>query len=98
VATKYFRASFLITVISFIALVAVYPSKTGNVRVNVTLRRVSVTVVEVEKQYVLHILSVFVALGSQHAIRMCHIVICALPRSTILCTLSYKPQDFRGKK
>jgi hypothetical protein len=39
--------------------VAVYcESKTGNVRINVTLRRVRITIFVVEKQYVLHILSV----------------------------------------
>jgi len=30
----------------------------GNVRINVTLRRVRVTIVAVEKQYVLHFVSV----------------------------------------
>jgi hypothetical protein len=32
-------------------------NKTGNVRINVTLRRVRVTIVATEKQKVLHILS-----------------------------------------
>jgi hypothetical protein len=51
---------------------------------NVTLRRVRATVVAVEKQYVLHILEfVFVALVIQHAMRLRHIAICALLRSTI---------------
>ena len=47
-----------------------YPhyNKTENVRVNVTLRRVSETTVEVEKLYVLHVF--FVALDVQHAKRM----------------------------
>jgi len=35
-----------------------YTNKRDNARINVTLRRVHVTVVAVEKQYVLHILSV----------------------------------------
>jgi hypothetical protein len=40
---------------------------------NVTFRRVSVTIVAVKKQYVLHILSVYcVALGIQHVMRTRH--------------------------
>jgi hypothetical protein len=38
----------------------------------------------VEKQYVLHIVSLCVALGIQHAMRMYHIIICGPPRYTIL--------------
>ena len=40
-------------------------------------------IVTVEKLLVLHNLSVFLALGIQHAMRTCHIVICGLPRSTV---------------
>jgi hypothetical protein len=36
--------------------------KTGNVRINLTLRRVRITIVAAEKQYILHILSVCVCL------------------------------------
>jgi len=46
---------------------------------NVTLRSVRSTIVTMEIQCVLHILS---ALGIQHAMRMRRIVICGLPGST----------------
>ena len=41
---------------------------------------------------------VFVPLGTHNAMRMRHIVICDLPGSTILSTLSHKRHDFRKKK
>jgi hypothetical protein len=41
---------------------------------NITLRRVSATIVAVEKQWVLHNLCVLVALVIQHAMRMRHVV------------------------
>jgi hypothetical protein len=50
---------------------------------NVTLRRPVATIVAVEKQYVLHIVSVCIALFIQRAMRRRHIVICALPRCTV---------------
>jgi hypothetical protein len=40
----------------------VAPDKTGNVRINVTLRRVRLIIVAVEKLYVLNIMTVSVAL------------------------------------
>jgi hypothetical protein len=50
------------------------------------------------KQYVLHILRVFVALVNQHAMRMRYTVICALSGYTIFSTLTHKGHYFRGKK
>jgi len=44
----------------------------------------SVTIAAVDKQLVLHIPIVSVcSLGTQHEMRMCHIVICGLSGSTI---------------
>jgi hypothetical protein len=42
--------------------------------VNVTLRRIRITIFAVVKQQVLHILSVTVALGIQHAMRRRRII------------------------
>jgi hypothetical protein len=50
---------------------------------NLTMGRVRVTIVAVEKQLVLHNLYVSVALGIKHATRMRHVVTYGLPRSTI---------------
>jgi hypothetical protein len=47
------------------------------------LRRVRATIVVVEEQQLLHILSVFVTLRIQHKICIRHIVICDLDRSKI---------------
>jgi hypothetical protein len=50
---------------------------------NVILESWRTTIVAVEKQWVLYNLSVSVTLVNQHAMRMRHIAICGLPRSTI---------------
>jgi len=70
--------------------------QTGSVRINITLRRVSVTIVAVEKQYVLHVPIVSVALVIHHAKPMGRIQLpvtsLALPHFS---TLSHKRHDFR---
>jgi len=59
------------------------------------MRRVRVTIVAVEKQYVSHNTSI--GLVIKHAMRMRHIIICGLSGSTIFSTLSHKRRhDFRG--
>jgi hypothetical protein len=42
---------------------------------NITLSCICATIVAVEKQYVLNILSVFVALVTQHAKHMCFVIL-----------------------
>jgi hypothetical protein len=54
-------------------------NKADSVRKNVTLRRVRETIFAVEKQYILIIVRVCVALVIRYAMRMRHIVICGLP-------------------
>jgi hypothetical protein len=58
-------------------------SKTGNVRVNFTPRSVGVTIFILQKQLVIHILSVSVASVVQHALRICRIIICGMSESNI---------------
>jgi len=65
---------------------------------NVTLRRVRATIAALEKQYVLHILNVFVALGFQNAMRMRHIVISGLPSSTKFIHIISQTAQFSGRK
>ena len=47
------------------------------------MRRVPATIVAVEEQWIMLKICVFVALGTQQAMRMRHIVFYVLPRSTI---------------
>ena len=59
-------------------------NKKGNALYNITLRHVRVTIVAVEKQRIVHNLSVcFAALGILHAMRMRHIAIRGLSGSTV---------------
>jgi hypothetical protein len=69
-------------------------NKTGNARIHVTLRCLCVTIVAVEKQYALHILSLYlsVALITQHAMRMCYLTLSSVACLVLLyfSTLSNK--------
>ena len=62
---------------------------------NVTLRRVRVTIVAVEKAIrITYSERVFVALGIQHAMRMHHNVVCCLSGSPVFFHISHKRHDF----
>ena len=62
------------------------------------MRRVRATIVVVEKQWILYIVSESVAIVSLDAMRMRHIVICGLPQFyNIFSTFSHKRYDFRKK-
>jgi len=66
---------------------------------NVILRRVRANIVAVEKQRVLHKLSVcvFAFLIIQHAMRMRHFIICVPPDSTRLFCFISQRHNFRKK-
>ena len=72
--------------------------ETGNVRINVTLKRVRVTTTAVEKHSVSHISSeCCIALFIQHAKRMRLIMSSvACPAALYFSTSSHKRHDFRG--
>jgi hypothetical protein len=66
------------------------PHKTGNVRINVTLRRVRATIVAVEKLVsITYPEFVFVALVIQHAMRLRRIVMWPARLYNICFTLSH---------
>jgi hypothetical protein len=50
-------------------------NRTGSVRINVALGCVRVTIIAVEKQKVLHILNMFIALGIKNAVLMRRIIL-----------------------
>ena len=64
---------------------------------NVGLRGVHATIVPVEKQLVLHILIMFVALNIQHAMRMCRVILSSVAYSILpnVSTLSHKRHHYR---
>jgi len=70
-------------------------NKTGNVRINVTMKRVRVTSYSEKLISMTYYVTVLVTLVIQHAKRMRRIVICGLSGFP---TLSHKRHDFRGKK
>jgi hypothetical protein len=65
---------------------------------NLTLRLLFATIVAVEKQYILHIVSVCVALFMQHAMSLRHSHLCPTPLYSIFFILSHKLHDFRNNK
>ena len=66
---------------------------------NVTFRRVrAIVVVAVEEQYVLHILTVSVAIRIQHEMRMRNIFICGIPNSRIFFHVISQMVRFFEKK
>jgi hypothetical protein len=74
-----------------------YLNQTGNVRINVTLRRFRITTFAVEKKCVTYSEKVFVALVTQHAMRMRRIILSSV---TVLqpFTLFHQGHDFLKKE
>jgi len=62
---------------------------------NVTLRRINLTIFAVESEKYSYSECVSVVLAVQHAMRMRRTVICGFAGSTIFSTLSHKRSDFR---
>jgi hypothetical protein len=77
--------------------VGTFSFKTESLYVNLALRRVRVTIVDVEKDKIF-IFCVFVALVIQHKMRMRHIILPSLAclAGTCFATLSHKLHDFPG--
>jgi len=76
------------------------PKQQHDVSTKQAMKCVHVTTVAVEKQYVLHILSVCVcvALVNQHAMRIGHFILSYdLSSSTLFSTLFHKRNDFLEK-
>jgi len=65
-------------------------NKTGNVRIKITWRRVRLTIVAVEKRWVLHTLSVSAALIMHHAIQYAVLKPMSCPALPYFYTLSHK--------
>ena len=82
-------------------------NRRGNVRMNVTLRRVRISIVAVDKQEALHILSVYICIFSYPAcnahepycIVTCGLSGCAInfPRYLINCTIFGGKNNFEHK-
>jgi hypothetical protein len=58
-------------------------NKTGNVRITSPWGEFVQSLLQWKKQWILHIMSMFVALGIQNELRMRHIVVCSLSGYTI---------------